>query len=113
MIRVSLGTDALGRVTSTEEVGHIAAARVPSPQGLDSLGRGTFAVSPTWGPGCPVAAAEFGESGTVASGSPERPNVDPTQGLTETITTQEGFQANSRIIATGEEMLQRLLALRR
>ncbi len=40
-------------------------------------------------------------------------NVDLTREFTDMIVTQRGFQANSRIITTSDEMLQDLLALKR
>jgi flagellar hook protein FlgE len=40
-------------------------------------------------------------------------NVDLSMEFTEMITTQRGFQANSRIITTSDEMLQELVNLKR
>lgn len=46
-------------------------------------------------------------------GALEMSNVDLSQQFTEMITTQRGFQANSRIITTTDEMLQELVNLKR
>ena len=40
-------------------------------------------------------------------------NVDLSYEFTQMITTQRGFQANSRIITTSDEMLQELVNLKR
>lgn len=98
---------------TTEEIARVALAMVPNPQGLLSIGGGKFAESPTSGSGFPVLVAGTGGSGSVASGFLEMSNVDLTQEFTSMITTQRGFQANSRIITTSDEMLQDLLALKR
>jgi len=46
-------------------------------------------------------------------GTLEMSNVDLSAEFTEMITTQRGFQANSRIITTSDEMLQELVNLKR
>ncbi len=43
----------------------------------------------------------------------EMSNVDLAAEFTEMITTQRGFQANSRIISSSDEMLQELVNLKR
>ena len=40
-------------------------------------------------------------------------NVDLAQSFTNMITAQRGFQANSRVISTADEMLQDLVNLKR
>lgn len=40
-------------------------------------------------------------------------NVDLVQEFTEMITTQRGFQANSRVITTSDELLQETLSIKR
>jgi flagellar hook protein FlgE len=53
-----------------------------------------------------------GKGGT-ASGQIEMSNVDLAQSFTTMITAQRGFQANSRVISTSDEMLQDLVNLKR
>jgi len=98
---------------TTEEIARVAVAMVPNAQGLLAMGGGKFAESPTSGSGFPVQVAGSGGTGSVASGFLEMSNVDLTQEFTNMITTQRGFQANSRIITTSDEMLQDLLTLKR
>ena len=79
----------------------------------------TGAMEVTWegGPStqslaAPVVAGTQGTGG-IASGFLEMSNVDLTREFTDMIVNQRGFQANSRIITTSDEMLQDLLALKR
>jgi len=51
--------------------------------------------------------------GTLIPGSLEQSNVDLSEEFTSMIVTQRGFQANSRIITTSDEMLQELVNLKR
>jgi len=43
----------------------------------------------------------------------EMSNVDLSKEFTNMITTQRGFQANSRIITTSDEMLQEVVNMKR
>ena len=51
--------------------------------------------------------------GTISPNSLEQSNVDLGQEFVKLITTQRGFQANSKIITTTDEMLQDLINLKR
>jgi flagellar hook protein FlgE len=50
---------------------------------------------------------------SINSGTLEMSNVDISREFAEMISTQRGFQANSRIITTSDEMLQELVNLKR
>lgn len=52
-------------------------------------------------------------SGKIVSGALEMSNVDLSEEFTEMIVAQRGFQANSRIITTSDEILQELVNLKR
>jgi flagellar hook protein FlgE len=54
-----------------------------------------------------------GGAGTTAPGTVEMSNVDLSQTFTNMITAQRGFQANSRVITTADEMLQDLVNIKR
>jgi len=54
-----------------------------------------------------------GAFGFTTAGAIEMSNVDLAQGFTSMITAQRGFQANSRVISTSDEMLQDLVNLKR
>ena len=51
--------------------------------------------------------------GITTAGAIEMSNVDLAQTFTNMITAQRGFQANSRVISTADEMLQDLVNLKR
>ncbi|MGO4376446.1 flagellar basal body rod C-terminal domain-containing protein, partial [Paenibacillus sp. MCAF20] len=55
---------------------------------------------------------EFG-TGSIIAGQLEMSNVDLTAEFTEMIVAQRGFQANSRIITTSDEILQEVVNLKR
>lgn len=54
-----------------------------------------------------------GGAGGIVAGQLEMSNVDLTGEFTEMITAQRGFQANSRIITTSDEILQEVVNLKR
>ena len=54
-----------------------------------------------------------GGAGATIGGTLEMSNVDLAQTFTNMITAQRGFQANSRVISTADEMLQDLVNLKR
>ncbi len=51
--------------------------------------------------------------GGITTGILEMSNVDLSQQFTDMITTQRGFQANSRIITTSDSLLEELINLKR
>ena len=51
--------------------------------------------------------------GLIAEGTLEMSNVDLSTEFTNLIIAQRGFQANSRVITTSDEMLQELVNLKR
>lgn len=97
---------------TTEELAKIGVATIPNPQGLLAIGGGKFAASTTSGQGVLRVPGDHG-TGPIASGFLEMSNVDLTREFTDMIVTQRGFQANSRIITTSDEMLQELLSIKR
>ncbi|RIW36462.1 flagellar hook-basal body complex protein [Bacillus salacetis] len=97
-----------GEITT---IGYLALAKFSNPSGLTKAGGNSFQQSVNSGtPNINVA----GEGrGTVVSGSLEMSNVDLSEEFTEMITAQRGFQANTRIITTSDEILQELVNLKR
>jgi flagellar hook protein FlgE len=53
-----------------------------------------------------------GGAGTLSPGAVEMSNVDLAQTFTSMITAERGFQANSRVISTADEMLQDLVNMK-
>lgn len=63
--------------------------------------------------GVPNNGTPGGEFGLTISGTLEMSNVDLATEFTDMISAQRGFQANSRVISTADEMLQDLVNLKR
>jgi flagellar hook protein FlgE len=60
-----------------------------------------------------IGAAGAGGAGTLTAGALEMSNVDLASEFTDLIIAQRGFQANSRVITTSDEVLQALVQLGR
>jgi flagellar hook protein FlgE len=90
----------------------VVLARFPDPIGLARTGKNTFAQSGNSGQpvtGTPDSAG----LGRVLSNSLELSNVDLGESFIDMIAAQRGFQANSRVITTSDEILQELVNLKR
>jgi flagellar hook protein FlgE len=94
------------------DIARLALALVPNQNGLVSMGSNLFYTSPSSG-NAQIGFAGVGGRGSILSASLETSNVDLSEEFTELITTERGFQANSRVITTSDEMLQELLSLNR
>lgn len=87
-------------------------AKFDNPMGLQKLGSNFFV--DTRNSGEPqYGGAGVSGFGAISPGNLEMSNVDISLEFTEMITTQRGFQANSRIITTSDEMLQELVNMKR
>ncbi|HWI51250.1 MAG TPA: flagellar hook protein FlgE [Symbiobacteriaceae bacterium] len=94
------------------EVAQVAVANFFNPAGLLKDANNNWIESPNSGWALIGAAGESGR-GVIASNNLEMSNVDISQEFTNMIITQRGFQANSRIITTSDEMLQEVVNLKR
>jgi flagellar hook protein FlgE len=95
-----------------QDLGRIAMASFTNPSGLSKAGGSLFTT--TVNSGDPqVGAAGTGGRGTLSAGSLEMSNVDLSTEFTQLIIAQRGFQANSRVITTSDEVLQELVNLKR
>ncbi|MCI8339102.1 MAG: flagellar hook-basal body complex protein [Lachnospiraceae bacterium] len=90
----------------------IAVATFSNPSGLEAMGDSLFAASLNSGPFDGIGE-EVSLSGSFTVGALEMSNVDLSTEFTNMITTQRGFQANSRIITTSDTMLEELVNLKR
>jgi flagellar hook protein FlgE len=96
----------------TKAIGQIALALFSNPEGLEKSGGNNFIE--TVNSGLPqIGAATIGGRGLMAAGALEMSNVDLAQEFTNLIVGQRGFQANSRVITTSDEILQELVNLKR
>lgn len=84
----------------------------PNPTGLSKIGGSLYEMTDAAG-GALVVGTVADASTSVASGMLEMSNVDLTEEFTELIIAQRGFQANSRIISTSDEILQEVVNLKR
>ncbi|RLQ95739.1 flagellar hook protein FlgE [Falsibacillus albus] len=92
-------------------LGVLALAKFSNPSGLSKTGNNTFQESINSGTANINVPGEG--RGSIASGSLEMSNVDLSEEFTEMIVAQRGFQANTRIITTSDEILQELVNLKR
>lgn len=96
----------------TKSAGQISIAMFSNPAGLEKIGSNLFLTTNNAGYNG-LTTAETGGAGSIASGTLEMSNVDLAEEFTEMITAQRGFQANTRIITTSDEILQELVNLKR
>jgi flagellar hook protein FlgE len=87
-------------------------ANFSNASGLERAGNNSWSVSANSGQKI-VNTPGIGGAGSTIGGSIEMSNVDLSQTFTNMITAQRGFQANSRVISTADEMLQDLVNLKR
>ncbi|MEW6517316.1 MAG: flagellar hook protein FlgE [candidate division FCPU426 bacterium] len=95
-----------------QTLGQVALARFTNNSGLVKEGENLWTESVNSGV-AQVGTANSGARGGVAAGSLEMSNVSLAQEFSDMIITQRGFQANSRIITTSDEILQELINLKR
>ena len=112
----SLGAD--GSVTGVfsngrnRVIGQIAMASFSNPSGLEKVGGSFYRPTPNSGL-AQIGVSGTGGRGSIAGGTLEMSNVDLAQEFTSLIASQRGFQANSRVITTADELLQELVNLKR
>jgi flagellar hook protein FlgE len=93
-------------------LGQVLLADFSSPTGLESSGMNLY--KETYDSGQPlIGGAGSGGRGLVKSSTLELSNVDIAREFVNMITAQRGFQANSKIITTTDELLAELVNLKR
>ena len=112
---ISFGLDGAiyGTYTNGQSIrkGQVAVAEFSNATGLEKVGENLYAASVNSGDAMVQDITENG--GYMSSGVLEGSNVDLAKEFTDMITTQRGFQANSKVITTSDEMLQILKGLKR
>ncbi len=102
--------------------GAISIGKFSNNGGLDKIGENLYKPSSNSGnPDINGNGVEFTElyfpgkngAGKIVSGALEMSNVDLSEEFTEMIVAQRGFQANTKIITTSDEILQELVNLKR
>lgn len=94
------------------EIGRIDIANFDNPNGLAKVGGTNFQATVASGEPKLAIPGEDG-AGVVLSNALEMSNVDLADEFTNMITTQRGYQANSRVITVSDTMLEELLSLKR
>jgi flagellar hook protein FlgE len=92
--------------------GQISLAKFPNENGLLRLSGNRWAAHPASGTPDVKAPGTSGTFGQTIGGTLEMSNVDLAGEFTAMIVAQRGFQANSRVISTADEMLQDLVNLK-
>jgi flagellar hook protein FlgE len=95
-----------------QPLGRIALASFDNPPGLEKAGGSLYRASVNSG-NPNIGTATSGGRGMISGGSLEMSNVDLAQEFTNLIIAQRGFQANSRVITSSDEILQDLVNLKR
>ncbi len=98
---------------NTVLLGQIAVAVFANPSGLEKLGDNCYRTTLNSGEFDGIGQDITADGGKMDSGVLEMSNVDLSTEFTEMITTQRGFQANSRIITTSDTLLEELVNLKR
>ena len=98
---------------NTVLLGQIAVAQFANASGLEALGDNVFTSTLNSGDFDGIGVEVTADGGKMSSGQLEMSNVDLSTEFTEMITTQRGFQANSRIITVSDTLLEELTNLKR
>jgi flagellar hook protein FlgE len=97
---------------TTQTVAQLAVANFANPAGLEKIGGSLNRATVNSGP-VQIGTPGQNGTGTLVTGALEMSNVDLAQELTNLIIAQRGFQANSKVISTSDEILQDLMNLKR
>ena len=97
----------------TRVLGQIATAVFANPSGLEKRGDNLYSATMNSGDFDGIGVDITANGGKMTSGVLEMSNVDLSNEFTTMITTQRGFQANSRIITVSDTLLEELVNLMR
>ncbi len=95
---------------SQQVVGQLALATIRNPQSLMAVGNNNFQVSAQTATPA-VGLPGTGGRGSVLGGSVEASNVDIAKEFTKLIVFQRGYEANSRVFTTADQLSQDTIAL--
>lgn len=98
---------------TTKVIAQIAVANFTNPSGLEKQGNNLYSATLNSGDFNGIGQDVSDDGGAMNSGQLEMSNVDLSSEFTEMITTQRGFQANSRIITVSDTLLEELVNLKR
>lgn len=119
---ISFSIDANGKIIGVDADGaskdsglKIGTVAVDNPKGLLKAGGSLYTLTPNADADAIDIKTLLGEESNaqIISGALEMSNVDLSEELTEMITAQRGFQANSKIITVSDQILEELVNLKR
>ncbi|MBS4032706.1 MAG: flagellar hook protein FlgE [Clostridiales bacterium] len=94
------------------ELGQMAVAGFPNPEGLMKAAANMYQISSNSGQPR-IGGAGLEGRGIIETATLEMSNVDLSYEFTEMITTSRAFQANSRVITSSDDLLQEVVNLKR
>ncbi len=94
-----------------QTLAQLAIASFGNPAGLEKAGDSTYRTTANSG-NAQLGAAGSAGRGVLQQGSLEMSNVDLSQEFTNLVIAERGFQANSRVITTSDEILQDLVNIK-
>lgn len=115
----SYQVDATGKVQVTLSDGtsftrgQVLLQNFTAPQSLTKEGNNLYSNLTAAGPLAQTSAPGTNGVGSIQAGSLETSNVDLTAEFSNLIIAQRGFQANSRVVTTSDEVLQEIINLKR
>ena len=98
---------------NTELLGQIAVAQYSNASGLEKVGESCYRTTLNSGEFDGIGVEISADGSSMTTGELEMSNVDLSSEFTSMITTQRGFQANSRVITTSDTLLEELVNLKR
>lgn len=98
---------------NTELLGQIAVAQFSNAAGLQKVGESCYQTTLNSGDFDGIGVEVSADGSSMTTGELEMSNVDLSTEFTQMITTQRGFQANSRVITTSDTLLEELVNLKR
>ncbi len=106
--KIHVGLD--GTVTvkvgaETQEIGQIVVANFVNPTGLESLGRNLYSDTAASGPAI-IGQPNTTGFGRIGQGELEASNVNIVEEMVNMISGQRAYEINSKVIQTGDQMLQ-------
>ena len=97
----------------TVSIGKVAIATFQNPEGLSKKGSFYYGAAESDNSGNASATIPGGSTSSLMTGYLEASNVDLAKEFSDMITTQRGFQANSKIITVSDEILSDLINMKR
>lgn len=114
-----LSIDTSGQIWGSYDNGNtvllcqMAVAQFANASGLEKVGENCYTTTLNSGDFDGIGVAITADGSKMSSGQLEMSNVDLSAEFTDMITTQRGFQANSRIITVSDTLLEELVNLKR